>query len=92
MRLEMAEKVQGNRRTLVGTVVSDRMDKTIAVRVDRKTLHRRYRKYITRTKKYLAHDEENLCQVGDKVEIVEGRPLSKRKRWVLKRQLAVRVG
>ncbi len=88
----MAEKVQGNRRTLVGTVVSDRMDKTIAVRVDRKTLHRRYRKYITRTKKYLAHDEQNLCQVGDKVEIVEGRPLSKRKRWVLKRQLAVRVG
>lgn len=88
----MAEKVQGNRRSLVGTVVSDRMDKTIAVRVDRKTLHPRYRKYITRTKKYLAHDEENLCQVGDKVEIVEGRPLSKRKRWVLKRQLAVRVG
>ncbi len=88
----MAEKVQGNRRTYVGTVVSDRMDKTIVVRVDRKTLHRRYHKYITRSKKYLAHDEENLCQTGDKVEIVEGRPLSKRKRWVLKRQLAVRVG
>jgi len=79
-------------RTYVGTVVSDAMQKTVVVRVDRKTMHRRYHKYVTRSRNYLAHDEEDKCHVGDKVEIIECRPLSKRKRWVVKRQLAVRQG
>jgi len=79
-------------RTYVGTVVSDGMQKTVVVRVDRKTLHRRYHKYVTRSSKYLAHDEEDKCHVGDKVEIIECRPLSKRKRWVVKRQIAIRQG
>ena len=79
-------------RTYIGTVVSDGMQKTVVVRVDRKKRHRRYHKYITRSSKYLAHDEEDRCQVGDKVEIIECRPLSKRKRWVVKRQLATTQG
>ncbi len=82
----MTEKTQGNRRHFVGTVVSNKSDKTVVVRVDRKTLHRRYKKYVTRSKNYMAHDEENACQIGDRVEIVESRPISARKRWVVKRQ------
>lgn len=88
----MAEKTKGNRRTYVGTVVSDGMDKTVVVRVDRKTLHSRYHKYVTRSRRFLAHDEDNTCGVGDKVEIIESRPLSKRKRWVVTKQLAVWQG
>ena len=79
-------------RTYIGTVVGDGMQKTVVVRVDRKMMHRRYQKYVTRSSKYLAHDEEDRCHVGDKVEIIECRPLSKRKRWVVKRQLAIRQG
>lgn len=88
----MAEKVQGNRRTFVGTVVSDSGDKTVVVSVNRKTLHRRYHKYVTTTRRYMAHDPENRCSVGDRVEIVEGRPLSRRKRWAVKRQISVAQG
>ena len=74
---------RGSRKTLVGTVVSNRMEKTIVVRIDRRTLHPLYKKYITRTKKLKAHDEGNLCQIGDLVKVVESRPLSKEKRWRL---------
>jgi len=69
------------RRILQGTVVSDKADKTITVRVDRRVKEPLYKKYITRSKKYAAHDEDNRCKVGDIVRIRECRPLSKRKCW-----------
>lgn len=71
------------RKNLVGRVVSDKMDKTAVVRVERLYRHRLYRKVVKATKKYKAHDEENNCQVGDLVRIVESRPLSRDKRWVV---------
>ena len=77
------EKNKRNRKTLVGTVVSDKMEKTIVIRIDRRKLHPLYKKYITRTKKIKAHDEGNLCQIGDLVKVIESRPLSKDKRWNL---------
>jgi small subunit ribosomal protein S17 len=77
------EKNKRNRKTLVGTVVSDKMEKTIVIRIDRRKLHPLYKKYITRTKKIKAHDEGNLCQIGDIVKVIESRPLSKDKRWNL---------
>lgn len=71
------------RKVRVGEVTSNAMDKTIAVRVSRKFKHELYGKYLNHTKKYLVHDEHNDCNVGDKVEIMETRPYSKRKRWRL---------
>ncbi|MFO8009756.1 MAG: 30S ribosomal protein S17 [Dehalococcoidia bacterium] len=70
-----------NRRTLVGTVISNRMDKTVVVKVTTRRPHLRYKKYINHTKKYKAHDKDGSCQVGDKVKMIETRPLSKEKRW-----------
>jgi len=72
---------RGNRKTLVGMVVSDKMDKTVVVKVDQLVRHPVYEKYIKRQTKYKAHDEQNSCSIGDKVIIVETRPLSKDKRW-----------
>ncbi|MFB0516778.1 MAG: 30S ribosomal protein S17 [Candidatus Neomarinimicrobiota bacterium] len=69
------------RRRLTGEVVSNKMDKTAVVRVVRRFAHPVYKKYVTRTKKYYAHDGENICQVGDQVIIEASRPLSKLKRW-----------
>ena len=66
---------------MIGTVVSDKMDKTIVVMVERLVKHRLYHKYIRRRAKFAAHDEGNSCQIGDKVLITETRPLSKTKRW-----------
>ena len=74
-------KERGVRKKLIGIVVSDRMDKTALVLVERLTKHRIYKKFIKRRSKYMAHDPQNLCHIGDKVRIVESRPLSKRKRW-----------
>jgi small subunit ribosomal protein S17 len=74
---------QRNKKTLVGTVVSNKMEKTIVVRIERRKLHPLYKKYITRSKKIKAHDEGNLCQIGDRVKVIESRPLSKEKRWRL---------
>ncbi|HMR31979.1 MAG TPA: 30S ribosomal protein S17 [Geminicoccaceae bacterium] len=71
------------RRILQGTVVSDKNDKTVIVRVERQVMHPLYKKYIKRTKRYAAHDEGNAHKVGDVVRIVEGRPLSRTKRWVV---------
>lgn len=71
------------RKTLMGVVVSNKMDKTIVVAIDDYTKHPVYNKIIKRTKKYKAHDEENVCGIGDKVKIMETRPLSKDKRWRL---------
>ena len=72
---------RGLRRKMVGTVVSNKMDRTAVVLVERLTRHRTYKKYVRRRSKYMAHDPENLCQIGDRVKIIESRPLSKRKRW-----------
>lgn len=69
------------KRTLQGVVVSDKADKTITVRVDRRIMHPLYKKYIRRSKKYAAHDPENRCKVGDTVRIRECRPLSKNKNF-----------
>lgn len=71
------------RRTMIGKVVSDKMDKTIVVAIEDKVSHPLYKKIIKRTYKLKAHDENNECKVGDKVEVMETRPLSKDKRWRL---------
>ncbi len=72
---------RGNRKTQTGVVVSDKMDKTVVVKVDRLVKHPVYNKYIKRSAKYKAHDEDNSCKIGDRVVIVESRPLSKDKCW-----------
>lgn len=72
---------RGNRKTRIGIVVSDKMDKTVVVQVDQLVAHPVYKKYIKRRVKCKAHDERNECSVGDKVLIVETRPLSRDKRW-----------
>ena len=71
------------RKTLIGTVESNKMDKTIVVKVETSVRHPIYKKTIKRTYKLKAHDEENVCQIGDKVKVMETRPLSKDKRWRL---------
>ena len=71
------------RRTLIGTVASNKMDKTIVVKVETAVRHPIYKKIVTRTYNLKAHDEENVCQIGDKVKVMETRPLSKDKRWRL---------
>lgn len=71
----------GKRKTFLGRVVSDRMDKTVVVLVERLRRHPRYKKYIRHRKKFKVHDESNACNIGDMVKIVETRPLSKEKRW-----------
>lgn len=71
-------------KSMVGKVVSDKMDKTVVVLAERMALHPVYHKYVKIRKKYKAHDEKNECKVGDKVLIVETRPLSKEKRWRVK--------
>lgn len=74
-------KERGRRKVKVGRVISDKMDKTIVVGVERLFKHPLYGKYLRRTSKFMAHDEDNGCQEGDVVKIMETRPLSKRKRW-----------
>ena len=75
----MAER--GNKRLITGVVVSDKMDNTVVVRTERLVKHSVFHKYIRRHVKYKAHDERNECKVGDKVLIIESRPISKDKRW-----------
>jgi small subunit ribosomal protein S17 len=75
--------IEGKKRELVGEVISDKMDKTIVVEVARRFRHPRYQKVVTAYKKFYAHDEKSEAEVGDKVRIVESRPLSKLKRWRL---------
>jgi small subunit ribosomal protein S17 len=74
-------KQQGIKRQMVGTVISNKMDKTVVVQVERLVKHRMYHKYVRRRAKFAAHDNDNNCQIGDKVLIIESRPLSKIKRW-----------
>ena len=71
----------GKRKVRIGQVVSDKMDKTVVVAVETLRRHPLYKKAIKRTKKYKVHDEANVCKVGDRVKILETRPLSKEKRW-----------
>lgn len=74
-------KERGMRRQVVGTVISNKSDKTVVVLVERLVKHRMYQKYVRRRAKFAAHDKDNACQIGDKVLITESRPLSKTKRW-----------
>jgi small subunit ribosomal protein S17 len=83
---------RGGRRTLDGTVVSDKMDKTVVVRVERLVRDPHYEKYVRRYSRFMAHDPENRCRVGDRVRIIEHRPLSKRKRWKVQATLSKATG
>jgi len=77
----------GHKRLRQGVVVSDKMQKTIVVKVDRRIMHEEYKKYVTHSTKYKAHDEKRVAKVGDRVEIVESKPISREKRWALCRVL-----
>ena len=79
---------RGLRKTRVGVVVSDRMDKSVIVEVTRTVQHPLYKKYIRKRTRFMAHDEENSCKAGDKVKIIETRPISRRKRWRVQERLA----
>ena len=79
----MSELRTASRKTRVGKVVSDKMDKSIVVAVEDRVAHPLYKKTVKRTYKLKAHDENNVCNIGDKVEVMETRPLSKDKRWRL---------
>ncbi len=80
----MESKASTNRKKIIGVVVKNKMDKTVVVEVSRSLKHSMYHKYISRKKRYKAHDEENKCSIGDRVLIFETRPLSKEKRWLVK--------
>jgi small subunit ribosomal protein S17 len=80
----MEAKVETNRKKMTGVVVKDKMDKTVVIEVEKFLKHPKYHKYLKTKKRYKAHDEKNECNVGDRVLIVESRPLSKEKRWVVK--------
>ncbi|MGE5481744.1 MAG: 30S ribosomal protein S17 [Bacteroidota bacterium] len=77
----VSNKVRAERKTRTGVVVSDKMDKTVVVEVERLMAHPKYHKVISRSKRLKAHDENNECRVGDRVLLMETRPLSKDKRW-----------
>ena len=78
---ESTPSQRGHMKVREGVVVSNKMDKTAVVAITRQVMHPVYKKYIRRTQKYFAHDNDNQCQIGDIVRIVETRPLSKNKRW-----------
>jgi small subunit ribosomal protein S17 len=82
---------QGMKRQMVGTVVSDKADKTITVLVERLVRHRVYQKYVRQRAKFAAHDKDNTCKIGDTVLITESRPLSKTKHWRVSKILAKAV-
>lgn len=79
--------MHGNQKTRIGVVVSNKMDKTAVVTVDRRVQHPKYKKFLTRRERYKVHDEGNQCRVGDRVLIAECRPLSRDKRWRLSQVL-----
>lgn len=79
----MSEEVRNLRKTRIGVVSSNKMDKTITVSVERRLRHPIYGKFVKKTNKFVAHDETNDCNIGDTVRIMETRPMSKRKRWRL---------
>ena len=81
----MAEGMERRKAVRTGIVTSDKMDKSVVVRVERMVKHKMYKRYVRRSAKFMAHDETNQCQIGDMVEIIESRPLSSRKRWRVRR-------
>jgi len=83
----LSQEVESNKRVITGTVVSNKMDKTVVVSVERKFIHRTFKKVVKRTKKFKCHDEKNECSVGDFISMREVRPLSKTKRWNLEKVL-----
>ncbi len=83
----MSQEVAKNKKVITGTVVSNKMDKTVVVSVERKFIHRTFKKVVKRTKKFRCHDEKNQCSVGDFISMREVRPLSKTKRWNLEKVL-----
>jgi len=84
MMTEASQGERGHRKTRTGTVVSDKMEKTIVVQIDRMVMHPIYKKYVRRRVKYKVHDERNEARIGDTVLIEECRPLSRHKRWRMK--------
>ena len=80
-----SEQTKANRRTITGLVVSDKMQKTIVVKIDRRVRHHMYFKYVTKSRRFKAHDEKNESKTGDLVQLVETRPMSKDKRWALQK-------
>jgi small subunit ribosomal protein S17 len=80
-------KTRGIKRQVNGIIVGNKMEKTVVVQVERLVKHPLYKKYIRRRNKFMAHDAENACQIGDRVQITESRPLSKTKRWRVSRIL-----
>lgn len=85
------KRYSSSRKRLVGSVIGDKMDKTVVVSVERRVRHPRYGKVLRHVKKYKAHDERNACRVGDVVRIVESRPLSREKRWAVE-AIVKRIG
>jgi small subunit ribosomal protein S17 len=83
-RVDQAVPERRRRQQKLGTVVSDKMDKTVVVQVDRRVMHPLYGKFMKRRSKFMAHDEKNACKVGDAVRIEETRPMSRHKRWTVK--------
>ena len=81
----MVEEMKRKKASKVGIVTSDKMNKTVVVKVSRLVKHDMYKRYVRRSKNFMAHDESNRCKVGDTVQIVESRPLSARKRWRVSR-------
>jgi len=83
----LSQEVAKNKKVITGTVVSNKMDKTVVVSVERKFIHRTFKKVVKRTRKFRCHDEKNECSVGDFISMREVRPLSKTKRWNLEKVL-----
>jgi small subunit ribosomal protein S17 len=85
---EATQDTRGSRRAILGTVTSTKMDKTAVITVIRRVRDRRFHKFVTRRVKYKAHDEKNAAKVGDLVEIIEARPMSRTKRWRILRTIS----
>lgn len=83
MKTVISHLPKERRRQVIGVVVSDKMEKTIVVRVDRRALHSLFRKYVTLSKRFKVHDQDQLAKIGDTVRIIESRPISKDKKWRL---------
>lgn len=85
MEEKSTQQARSTRNTKVGVVVSDKMDKTVVVQVERRIFHKTYKKVVKRTARFKAHDESNQCNIGDRVVIIETRPLSRDKHWAVKK-------
>lgn len=88
MSTEQKQDERGSRRSITGTVTSTKMDKTAVITVIRRVRDRRFHKFVTRRVKYKAHDEKNTAKVGDLVELIEARPMSRTKRWRILRTIS----